>query len=69
MDMHADGVLFSKGRLLLQPHPQSHREPRIFELETGIDVIGQVVAVAMPLDTRLGGASYRDSERNGVVDF
>jgi transcriptional regulator with XRE-family HTH domain len=48
------------GRLLLQPHPASHKEPQIFELQTGIDVIGQVVAVAMPLDARLGRALPRD---------
>jgi transcriptional regulator with XRE-family HTH domain len=49
-----------EGRLLLQPHPASHKEPQIFELQTGIDVIGQVVAVAMPLDARLGRALPRD---------
>ena len=51
-----------EGRLLLQPHPQSQREPQMFELETGIDVIGQVVAVAMPLDTRLGRTFPRNYE-------
>jgi transcriptional regulator with XRE-family HTH domain len=58
-----------EGRLLLQPHPQSQREPQIFEVETGIDVIGQVVAVAMPLDTRLGRVPHRDYDRNPVTDF
>jgi transcriptional regulator with XRE-family HTH domain len=49
-----------EGRLLLQPHPASHKEPQIFELQTGIDIVGQVVAVAMPLDARLGRALPRD---------
>ncbi len=49
-----------EGRLLLQPHPASHKEPQIFELQTGIDIVGQVVAVAMPLDARLGRTLPRD---------
>jgi transcriptional regulator with XRE-family HTH domain len=49
-----------EGRLLLQPHPASHKEPQIFELQTAIDIIGQVVAVAMPLDARLGRTLPRD---------
>lgn len=49
-----------EGRVLIQPHPASQREPQIFELQTGIDVIGQVVAVAMPLDARLGRPLTRD---------
>ncbi len=43
-----------EGRLLVQPHPASHREPALFELETEVDILGQVVGVAMPLDARLG---------------
>ena len=53
--LRADGVLFVEGRLPVLPHPASHKEPLIFD-QTGIDVIGQVVAVAMPLDARLGRA-------------
>ena len=45
------------GRVLLQPHPASSCQPRIFELEAGVDIIGQVVAVAMPLDAKLGRIS------------
>jgi transcriptional regulator with XRE-family HTH domain len=45
------------GGILLQPHPGSPCQPRIFELQTGLDIIGQVVAVAMPLDARLGRIS------------
>jgi transcriptional regulator with XRE-family HTH domain len=40
------------GRLTLQPHPASHRVPEAFDFPAGIEVIGQVVGVAMPLDGR-----------------
>jgi transcriptional regulator with XRE-family HTH domain len=50
-----------EGRILVQPHPASHREPQIFELKAGIDVIGQVVGVAMPLDARLGRPPLRST--------
>lgn len=43
-----------EGRILVQPHPSSPAPPLLFEVESGADVIGQVVAVAMPLDERLG---------------
>ena len=39
--------------LLVQPHPASRTTPRLFD-RSDADVIGQVVAVAMPLDSRLG---------------
>lgn len=39
--------------LLVQTHPASHVPPRLFEA-SGADVVGQVVAVATPLDVRLG---------------
>lgn len=39
--------------LLVQSHPSCHVPPRLFE-RSETDVIGQVVAVAMPLDARLG---------------
>ena len=38
------------GRLLLQPHPASQCEPRIYEYPDEIEVIGQVTEVAMSLD-------------------
>jgi transcriptional regulator with XRE-family HTH domain len=38
-------------RLLVQPHPASHQKPGIFE-QTAIDVIGQIVGVAMHLDPK-----------------
>lgn len=37
-------------RLMLQPHPASGCEPRIYEYPRDIEVIGQVVSVAMNLD-------------------
>jgi hypothetical protein len=39
-------------QLLLQPHPSSNHMPEIFEYQTGIDVIGQVVGVAMLLESK-----------------
>jgi transcriptional regulator with XRE-family HTH domain len=39
-------------RLLVQPHPASSQQPAIFESDAGIDVIGQVVGVAMILESR-----------------
>ncbi len=39
-------------RIFVQPHPASHQEPRIFALQSEVDVIGQVVGVAMRLDVR-----------------
>jgi hypothetical protein len=41
----------SDGRLVLQPHPASGVEPRVFELNS-IDIVGQVVGAAMPLTAR-----------------
>ena len=41
-------------RLIVQSHPASLRAPVVFDHIDEIDVIGQVVAVAMPLDPRLG---------------
>jgi transcriptional regulator with XRE-family HTH domain len=38
-------------RLLIQPHPASQQKPAIFEA-AGIDVIGQVIGVAMLLESR-----------------
>jgi transcriptional regulator with XRE-family HTH domain len=48
-----------EGRIIVQSHPASDREPLIFELTSGVDIIGQVVAVAMPLDARLSKAPRR----------
>jgi transcriptional regulator with XRE-family HTH domain len=38
------------GHLVLQPHPSSQCSPLIFPCPSGIEVIGQVVGVAMRLD-------------------
>jgi hypothetical protein len=40
------------GRLLVQPHPGSQQRPEIFDFPREIDVIGQVVGVAMRLDSK-----------------
>jgi hypothetical protein len=48
------------GTLIVLSHPSGHREPLIFDRE-GVDVLGQVVAVAMPLDARLGKLKYTDA--------
>jgi transcriptional regulator with XRE-family HTH domain len=40
------------GKLVVQPHPSSDQKAAIFEFPREIDVIGQVVGVAMPLDSR-----------------
>lgn len=37
-------------QLVVMPHPASHQTPRVFEHPKEIDVIGQVVGVAMRLD-------------------
>ncbi len=37
-------------QLVMQPHPASHCDPEIFEFPKEIDVVGQVVGVAMTLD-------------------
>jgi transcriptional regulator with XRE-family HTH domain len=44
--------VLSDNRLLVQPHPASHRAPLVFEYPMEIDVIGQVVGVAMLLESR-----------------
>lgn len=50
------------GKLAVQPHPSSDQIVRIFEFPREIDVIGQVVGVAMPLDAR-----RRRRPRSGAV--
>jgi hypothetical protein len=42
----------SDNRLLVLPHPASHRAPLTFEYPKEIDVVGQVVGVAMLLESR-----------------
>jgi transcriptional regulator with XRE-family HTH domain len=42
----------SENRLLVQPHPASHRAPLLFEYPKEIDIIGQVIGVAMLLESR-----------------
>ena len=44
--------VLSDQRLLVQLHPASHRPPLVFEYPKEIDVIGQVVGVAMLLDSK-----------------
>ena len=39
-------------RLLVQPHPASHLQPRSFEYPSEIDVIGQVTGVAMTFEPK-----------------
>jgi transcriptional regulator with XRE-family HTH domain len=41
----------SGDRLLLHPHPASHRKPESFAFPSEIEVLGQVVGVAMLLDS------------------
>jgi hypothetical protein len=42
----------SDNRLLVQSHPASHRAPLVFEYPKEIDIIGQVIGVAMLLESR-----------------
>jgi transcriptional regulator with XRE-family HTH domain len=42
----------SGSRLIVQPHPSSHQEPVVFESQDEVDVLGQVVGVATPLNGR-----------------
>jgi transcriptional regulator with XRE-family HTH domain len=44
--------VLSDDRLLVQPHPASHRAPLVFEYPKEIDIIGQVIGVAMLLESR-----------------
>jgi transcriptional regulator with XRE-family HTH domain len=39
-------------RLVVQPHPASQQQPVIFDFPAGIDVIGQVIGMAMLLESR-----------------
>jgi hypothetical protein len=36
--------------LIVQPHPSAESSPEVFEFPTEIDVVGQVVGIAMRLD-------------------
>jgi transcriptional regulator with XRE-family HTH domain len=38
--------------ILVHPHPASQRQPAIFQADAGVDVIGQVVGLAMSLESR-----------------
>ncbi len=55
-------------RLLVHSHPATHCEPRIFAYPADIDVIGQVVGVAMSLEPRryypVRGGSTREPSRD-----
>jgi|ERR1039458_1129456 transcriptional regulator with XRE-family HTH domain len=44
--------VLTDNRLLVQPHPASHRAPLVFEYPKEIDIIGQVIGVAMLLESR-----------------
>jgi len=44
--------VLADNRLLVQPHPASNRAPLVFEYPKEIDIIGQVVGVAMLLESR-----------------
>ena len=44
--------VLSDNRLLVQPHPASQRAPLAFEYPKEIDIIGQVIGVAMLLESR-----------------
>jgi len=52
---HRDGYLcgwcnLQGDQLILIPHPASRCDPKIYDSESGIDVIGRVIGVAMILD-------------------
>jgi transcriptional regulator with XRE-family HTH domain len=40
----------SNNRVVLQPHPASNCEPEVYQFPSEIDVIGQVIGIAMRLD-------------------
>ena len=42
----------SDGRLLVQPHPSSQQQPRLFDNPSQVDILGQVIGVAMFLESR-----------------
>lgn len=44
--------VLSDNRLLVQPHPASHSTTLVFEYPKEIDIVGQVVGVAMLLESR-----------------
>lgn len=44
--------ILANDRLLVQPHPASHAKVRVYAYPEGVDVIGQVVGVAMLMETR-----------------
>lgn len=50
------------GTLSVQPHPASDKLPLLFKYPTDIDVVGQVVGMAMLLD---GHADSEDNGQNG----
>jgi transcriptional regulator with XRE-family HTH domain len=41
----------SGDKLLIQPHPASHQQPLVFEYPKEVDIIGQVIGVAMLLES------------------
>jgi transcriptional regulator with XRE-family HTH domain len=44
--------MLNGSQLLVQPHPSSHRMPVSFAFPGGIEVVGQVTGIAMPLSFR-----------------
>ncbi len=51
----------SGGQLVVQPHPASHQAPRVLAYPEQVDVVGQVVGVAMQFESR-----KRRPPRSGV---
>ena len=54
---HRDGFscgwgALTPGRLVIQPHPASQQPPKVFDYPAEIDVIGQVVGVAILLERK-----------------
>jgi hypothetical protein len=44
--------ILSDNRLVVQPHPASHRAPLVFEYPKEIDIIGQVIGAAVLLESK-----------------
>ena len=55
-------------RLILEPHPGSEQPAASFEFQQEIDVIGQVIGVAMPLEARRRRRAPSAAARTGFPD-
>ncbi len=51
----------TRRRLVVLAHPASGREPLIFEAQADVDVLGQVVGLATPLDVHYSGVVLRET--------